>query len=231
MNLAILIEEAALKFAENPALISNDQRISYRQINEYTNAIAHLLKQLGVVKGDKVALMLPNIPEFVYSYFAAVKIGAVAVPLNAASTAYELSYLLENSDAKALITTEAVRKRFEEIQDKLSHCRSLITVDSTDHHAPFINALTSGVFSNPGISINPEDPAVMIYTSGLTGKPLGAVLTHHNLYSQSSLVADIAKRTLVDKGLSLIPLFHSFGATANMIATMRIGCSVSLRSP
>jgi long-chain acyl-CoA synthetase len=226
MNLAILMEEAALKFAEYPALISNDQRICYRQLNNYTNAIAHLLKQLGLVKGDKVALMLPNIPEFVYSYFAAVKIGAVAVPLNAASTAYELSYLLENSDAKVLITTETARKRFEEIQDKLSSCREIITVDSADHNSLFVNALADGPFSSPEISIRPEDPAVIIYTSGLTGKPLGAVLTHHNLYSQSALVADIVKRTFKDKGLSLIPLFHSFGATANMIAIMRVGCSV-----
>jgi long-chain acyl-CoA synthetase len=66
----------------------------------------------------------------------------------------------------------------------------------------------------------------MIYTAGLTGKPLGAILTHHNLYSQSGLIADIAKRTSKDKGLSLIPLFHSFGATVNMIAIMRVGCSV-----
>jgi long-chain acyl-CoA synthetase len=220
------MEEAALKFAKRPALISDDQRISYSQLNNYTNAIAHLLKQLGIEKGDKVALMLPNIPEFVYSYFAAAKIGGVAVPLNATSTAYELSYLLENSDAKVLITTEAVRKRFEEIQDKLSSCRKIITVDSTDHNSSFKKALTSGPFSNPEISINPEDPAVIIYTSGLTGKPLGAILTHHNLYSQSALVADIVKRTSKDKGLSLIPLFHSFGATANMIAIMRVGCSV-----
>jgi long-chain acyl-CoA synthetase len=220
------MEEAALKFAERPALISDDQRINYSQLNNYTNAIAHLLKQLGIEKDDKVALMLPNIPEFVYSYFAAAKIGGVAVPLNATSTAYELSYLLENSDAKVLITTEAVRKRFDEIQDKLSRCRKIITVDSTDHNSPFKKALTSGPFSNQGISINPEDPAVIIYTSGLTGKPRGAVLTHHNLYSQSALVADIVKRTSKDKGLSVIPLFHSFGATANMIAIMRVGCSV-----
>ena len=226
MNLVRLIEDAAQNFAQRPALIRENQRISYNQLNSSINAVAHLLKQTGITKGDKVALMLPNIPEFVYCYFAAVKLGAVVVPLNTFSTSHELSYLLENSDAKVLITIESARKRHEEIKDKLSSCKNLITIDSSNQDSPFKKALAEGPFSNPSIPVAPEDPAVIIYTSGLTGNPLGAVLSHHNLYSQSSLVSDIVKRTSQDKGLSLIPLFHSFGATANMIAIMRVGCSV-----
>jgi long-chain acyl-CoA synthetase len=226
MNLARLIEDATQNFAERPALISENQHISYDQLNCSVNAVAHLLKQIGIRKGDKIVLMIPNIPEFVYSYFAAVKLGAVAVPLNTASTAYELSYLLENSGAKVLITMESVRRRYEEIKDRLSCCKNLITVDSSDQKPSFKNALAEGPFSNPSIPIDPEDPAVIIYTSGLTGKPLGAVLTHRNLYSQSDLIVSLIQRTSADKGLSLIPLFHSFGATANMNAVMRCGCSV-----
>jgi long-chain acyl-CoA synthetase len=226
MNLASLMEEAAQKFAGRPALIAENQRINYDQLNNSANAIAHLLIKAGIGKGDKIAIMLPNIPAFVFSYFAAVKIGAVAVPLNTFATAYELSYLLENSDAKVLITIDAAKKRYEEIQDKLSLCKKIITVDSTEENSPFKKAVNEGPFSNPAISINPEDPAAMIYTSGLTGKPLGAVLTHHNLYSQCDLVADLVKRKPEDKGLSLIPLFHAFGATANMICILRVGCSV-----
>ncbi|PKN66941.1 MAG: long-chain-fatty-acid--CoA ligase [Deltaproteobacteria bacterium HGW-Deltaproteobacteria-12] len=226
MNLARLIEDAAQNFADRPALICENQRINYQQLNGSVNAVAHLLQQLGVVKGDKVALMLPNIPEFVYCYFAAVKLGAIAVPLNTYSTAYELSYLLENSDAKVLITIESARKRYEEIQDKLSSCKNLIIADSGDHNSPLKKALAQGPFSNPEIPLDPDDPAVMIYTSGLTGKPLGAVLTHINLYSQTQLIVTLIQRTSFDKGLSLIPLFHSFGATANMNAVLRCGCSV-----
>lgn len=226
MNLVRLIENAAQNFADQPALISENQRINYDQLNCSVNAVAHLLRQTGIVKGDKVALMLPNIPEFVYCYFAAVKLGAVAVTLNTSSTVYELSYLLENSDAKALITISSYRKRYEEIKDKLSFCKNLIIVDTGDENSPFQKALSEGPFSNPAIAIAAEDPAVMIYTAGLTGKPLGAVLTHENLCSQSDLLASIVRRTSADKGLSLIPLFHAFGATANMIAVIRCGCSV-----
>ncbi len=226
MNLVRLIEDAAQNFAQKIALISENQRINYNQLNCSVNAVAHFLKRLGLAKGDKVALMLPNIPEFVYCYFAAAKLGAVAVPLNTTATAHELSYLLENSDAKVLITMESARKKHEEIKDKLSFCKNLIIVDENIQNSPFKKALLEGPFENPATAIDPEDPAVMVYTSGLTGKPLGAVLTHGNLYSQSDLIVSLIQRTSADKGLSLIPLFHTFGATANMIAILRCGCSV-----
>jgi long-chain acyl-CoA synthetase len=225
-NLALLLEEAAHNYTDRTVLIFENQRINYDQLNRAVNAVAHLLKQTGVGKGDKVALMLPNIPEFFYCYFAAVKLGAVAIPLNTSSTPYELSYLLENSDAKVLMTVESARKRYEEIKNKLSTCRNLITIDSSDENSPFRKTLKAGDFSNPAETISPDDPAAIIYTSGLTGKSLGAVLTHRNLYSQSHLIHSVVKRTHLDIGLSLIPLFHSFGSTVNMINVVRTGCSV-----
>jgi long-chain acyl-CoA synthetase len=225
MNLAMLIEKSSETFANKPALISDHQRINFNQLNSSINAISHLLKQTGIAKGDKVALMLPNIPEFVYSYFAAIKLGAVAVTLNTSSTANELSYFLDNSDSKVLITTASARKRYEGIKDRLLCCKNLITVDTDDQHSTWKNALREGPFFNPETDIDPEDAAVIIYTAGLTGKPLGAVLTHSNLYSQSGLLTSILKRSCEDNGLSVIPLFHAFGATANMIASLRCGCT------
>jgi len=226
MNLAILLEEATKNFANRPVLISEGQRVNYDQLNRHVNSIAQLLRQTGIGKGDKVALMLPNIPEFVYCYFATIKLGAVVVLLNTSSTSHELLYLLENSESKILMTSEVNRKKHEEIQSGLTHCKKIVTVDSQDQNAPFKKAISAGPFPSPDGLINPEDPAAIIYTSGLTGKPLGAVLTHHNLYSQSHLIQSVVKRTLEDVGLSLIPLFHSFGATVNMINVIRTGCSV-----
>jgi long-chain acyl-CoA synthetase len=226
MNLALMLEEATKNFANRPVLILEGQRINYDQLNSRVNSIAHFLGQNGIGKGDKVALMLPNIPEFVYCYFATIKLGAVAVHLNPSSTSHELMYLLENSDAKMLITSEVNRKKYEEIQAKLASCKKIITVDSPDQNAPFNKAISAGPLPAPDVQINPEDPAAIIYTSGLTGKPLGAVLTHRNLYSQSHLIQTFVKRTSKDVGLSLIPLFHSFGATVNMINVIRAGCSV-----
>jgi long-chain acyl-CoA synthetase len=184
------------------------------------------LKQAGVAKGDKVALVLPNVPEFFYFYFAAVKLGAVAVPLNTSSTPYELNYLLDNSDAKVLITIEGARKRYEEVQDRLTTCKKIIVVDDPEEKQKFNQLLKSSDLQEISEDINPDDPAAMIYTSGLTGKALGAVLTHRNLYSQSHLIDSCVKRKHKDIGLCLIPLFHSFGSTVNMINVVRTGCSV-----
>ena len=226
MNLSLLLEEAARNFANRPVLISEGQRVNYDQLNRRVNSVAHFLRQNGIGKGDKVALMLPNIPEFVYCYFAAIKLGAVAVHLNTTSTSHELIYLLENSESKVLMTTEANRKKYEEIQPKLTSCKILVTVDSPDQNAPFKKAISAGPFPSPDVLIKPDDPAAIIYTSGLTGKSLGAVLTHRNLYSQSHLIHSFVKRTHLDIGLSIIPLFHSFGSTVNMINVIRTGCSV-----
>ena len=226
MNLAILLEEAAKNFANRPVLISEGQRVNYDQLNRRVNSVAHLLRQNGIGKGDKVALTIPNIPEFVYCYFAAIKLGAVAVHLNTTSTSHELMYLLENSESKVLMTSEVNRKKYEEIRNRLTSCKKLVTVDSQGQNAPFKKAISAGPFSLPETLIDPEDPAAIIYTSGLTGKPLGAVLTHRDLYSQSHLIQSFVKRTSADVGLSLIPLFHSFGATVNMINVIRTGCSV-----
>ena len=226
MNLALMLEEAAKKFADRTVLISEGQHVNYDQLNRRVNSIAHLLRHTGIGKGDKVAIMLPNMPEFVYCYFAAIKLGAVAVHLNPSSTSHELMYLLDNSESKVLITAEVNRKKHEDIQAKLASCKTIIAVDSPDENSPFKKAISAGPFSFTNEIINPEDPAAIIYTSGLTGRSLGAVLTHRNLYSQSHLIQTFVKRTFEDVGLSLIPLFHSFGATVNMINVIRAGCSV-----
>ena len=176
-------------------------------------------------KGDKVALMLPNIPEFVYCYFAILELGGVVVPLDIASTPAELLYLLNNSDAKIFITQTSAAKRYHEIKDQLLTCRSLCEVDSEEIKLTVNQESGSHQADCLSTAIDPDDPAVMIYTAGLTGRPLGAVLTHHNLCSQLSMIQPIFRREQNDVGLCLIPLSHSFGGTVNMLNVIQAGCS------
>jgi long-chain acyl-CoA synthetase len=169
--------------------------------------------------------MLPNVPEFVYSYFGALKIGAVAVPLNTSSTPFEITYLLNNSDAKILITQASQTKKYQDVQDKLSSCHQVIAIDSLNKDEDLIKGDYSGNSLFCSDDINPEDPAVIIYTAGLTGRPLGAVLTHRNLCEELNMIQPIFRRETDDVGLCLIPLFHSFGATVNMLNVIQAGCS------
>lgn len=224
INLNRLLKNAVREHAERTALIFDKQHITYRQVHNAVSAVADLIKKSGVGKGDKVSVMLPNIPEFIYSYFGALKNGAVVVPLNTSSTPYELIYLLNNSDSKLLITLASQTKKFEEIKDKLSTCSQVIAIDSLNQNGELLKG-TDATDSETEAEIDAEDPAVMVYTAGLTGRPFGAVLTHRNLCSQAEVTQSIVRRKPDDVALALIPLFHTFGATVNMLLVFRAGCS------
>ena len=228
MSLGKMLAESAGEYVERVAVIHGDRRITYRELERAACALANHLRSLGLGQGDKVALMLPNCPEFVIAYFGIQKIGGVAVTLHVQSTSYELRHLLGNSDAKCLITQGALAKRFEEIRDELPLCRRLITTNGLEEDSPFREIIVNGPFSTEIPEIEGDDPAVMIYTAGLTGRPLGALLTHRNLLTQSELLRTICNRDEKDIGLAVIPLFHSFGAVANMLAILRIGAGVVL---
>jgi long-chain acyl-CoA synthetase len=229
-SLGKMLAESAGKYAERVAVIHGDRKMTYRELERAACALANHLRALGLGQGDKVALMLPNCPEFVIAYFGIQKIGGVAVTLHVQSTSYELRHLLGNSDAKCLITQGALAKRFEEIRDELPLCRDLITTNGLDEDSPFREIILNGPFSTEIPELEGDDPAVMIYTAGLTGKPLGAVLTHRNLLTQSVLLRTVCRRTEEDKdiGLAVIPFFHSFGAVVNMLMPLRIGAGVVL---
>jgi len=230
MSLGKMLAESAGKYAERVAVIHGDRRITYRELEQAACALANHLRSLGLGKGDKLAVMLPNCPEFVIAYFGIQKMGGVAVTLNVQSTPYELRHLLGNSDTRCLITQGALAKRFEEIREELPLCRHLITTNGPEEDSPFSEIIDKGPFTFEMPDLAGDDPAVMIYTAGLTGKPLGAVLTHRNLLTQSLLLRTIAQRTEEDKdiGLAAIPFFHSFGAAVNMLMPLRIGAGVVL---
>jgi long-chain acyl-CoA synthetase len=226
ISLGEMLANSCRRFPSRTAIIYEDRRISYDALERSVNALGNRLKSLGIGKGDTVAIMLPNIPEFIISYFATLKLGAVAVTINTLSTAYELKYLLGNSDAKAFITAPSSVRRFEEIREDLPLVRHLIVTEGEEGDISIAETIEEGPYDLEMPDISGDDPAVMIYTSGLTGKPLGAVLTHRNLSTQSHLLEDVCQGTEEDRGFCLIPLFHSFGASVNMLMIIKAGASV-----
>jgi long-chain acyl-CoA synthetase len=225
VSLGAMLKEACEKYPDNVSLIHSDRRLTYDELNRYSNALSNVFRDLNIHKGDKVSLMLPNIPEFVISYLAVAKLGAVAVTLNVLSTPYELTYLLNNSDSRILVTTSSSAKKYEEIQGHLDTCEHLLCIDDPRDDSPIRKAYRDGPFDGDVADVDKDDPAVMIYTSGLTGDPLGAVLTHGNLSTQWTLLKDICEGTDKDRGLSVIPFFHSFGASANLLSVLHLGAS------
>jgi long-chain acyl-CoA synthetase len=228
MSLGKMLEESSHRYANNAATIYDGKSLTYEALHSAVNSLGNALRSLGIQKGDKVAIMLPNCPEFVISYFAVQKIGAVAVTINILSTSYELRHLIGNSDAKCLITETPLAKRYEEIRDDIPLCKHIITTSGLDTASQFREIIEKGPFTLEMPDIADDDPAVMIYTAGLTGRPLGAVLTNGNLLSQSDLLWSVCNATEKDRGLAVIPLFHAFGAVANMLAAIRIGAGIVL---
>jgi len=226
MNMEMLLQETTRRYPDNPAVIYEGKQISYENLNQFVEALAYHMQGVGVQKGDKVAIMLANCPEFVISYFAALRLGAVAVTLNVMSTSYELHHLIENCDAKVFITTDNLAKRFQPIRDTLPLCRHLITTTGLNPGSPFDEIIRSGLVMAGAPALAGNDAAVMIYTAGLTGKPLGVVLTYNNLATQADLLRTVFNGTKDDRSLAVIPLFHSFGAAVNMLCPIRLGGAV-----
>jgi len=218
-----MIDHSIDTWSENRAIVHGNSVMTYRELGQKINSLARTLRNHGIEKGDSVAVVLPNIPDFVVSYFAILKVGGVAVTINTASTQHELKYLLDNSDARAVITAPATAVKIREIRRELPLCRFLIVTEGVDGDISWDEVMReeSAYVKTPPLT--GDDPAVIVYTAGLTGKPLGAVLTHKNLYTQACLLRDLCDGTERDRGLALIPLFHTFGATVNMLCALKMG--------
>ena len=187
LNLAMILEESTKARQEKPALILGENELTYAGLRDAAKSFANALAALGVERGDKVALMVPNVPQFAIAYFGVMNLGAAGVPLNVLLRGPEISYHLDDSDAVALVAWEGfleeARKGFEDAES----CENLIVVEQPDGKgAPEGTHGFDALLSSSGAEYEmaqtmPEDTAVVIYTSGTTGRPKGAELTNSNL--------------------------------------------------
>ncbi|MBM9458478.1 long-chain fatty acid--CoA ligase [Nocardioides sp. zg-536] len=226
-NLAGFLENSAREFPERTAIVLGETRLSYPQVDAAANQVANLLVSRGIGPGDKVALSCPNLPYFSIVYNGILKAGATVVPLNVLLKGREVAYHLGDSDAKALFAFEGtpdlpIGKEAFEGFGTAEGCEHffLITADPAAP-SPIEGAQTFGaaVAGQPAtfdtVDVADDDTAVILYTSGTTGQPKGAELTHRNmrsnaLASESLFGADAAHP---DTYLCVLPLFHSFGQT------------------
>jgi Acyl-CoA synthetases (AMP-forming)/AMP-acid ligases II len=222
MNLGKMLEDVCDRYGGNICFIHEGRELTYSELNRTVNSLGNRLRTLGLQKGDNVAIMLPNVPEFVISYFAIQKIGATAVTLNIVSTPHELSYFLRNSDSKALITNSSSVERFDEVREELPLCAHLIVTAGPDAPSSFKEAVEAGPFELEMPEIEGDDPAAIIYTAGHTGTH-GIVLTHNNLLTQIDIPRIVWGCYEDDRVLCIIPFFHAFGAMANILSPVKLG--------
>jgi long-chain acyl-CoA synthetase len=222
LNLSVVLDDAARDTPDREALVFGDMRLSYAFVNTIANQVAGLLRSRGIQAGDKVALACPNLPYFPMVYFGILKAGAVVVPLNVLLKRREIAYHLDDSEAKALFCFEGTPELplGEEswgAYGDVPGCEHFITLPATPlaTEVPHGESLWAVIGDQPGefetAQTEATDTAVILYTSGTTGRAKGAELSHQNMLMNAMVSDGMFDRAGDDVFLAALPLFHAFG--------------------
>jgi long-chain acyl-CoA synthetase len=223
LNLASIVTESAARVPDSSAVRLGEVALTYADLDDRSARLATLLLKRGLKKGDRVGVMLPNVLEFPVSYYGVLRAGCVVVPMNVLLKRREIAFYLEDSGAGLLLAWHGFAG---EAGDGAADAGAeMIEVEP----GTFASTLAE-LEPTPGLADTAEDDtAVILYTSGTTGKPKGAELTHLNLFRN----ADVSSRTTceIDAGdvvFGGLPLFHSFGQTVSMNASLMVGACLTL---
>ena len=222
-NLSSVLAQAAANHGEHPAVLLDDLALTYTQLREAAGRATSLLSSLGIAPGDRVAVMLPNVPAFPIAFYGALGAGAIVVPMNPLLKSREVAYYLEDSGAKVLFAWHETAA--EAAKGAAGTGTQVLEVDEPD-----LAALLAGLAPVPaGADQADGDDAVILYTSGTTGRPKGAELTHANLTRNAELTA----ATMLNAGpgdvtMGCLPLFHVFGLTCGLNATIIGGGTLTM---
>jgi long-chain acyl-CoA synthetase len=223
LNLASIVTESAARVPDSAAIRLGDAELSYADLDDLSARMATLLTARGLRPGDRVGVMLPNVPQFPIAYYGALRAGCVVVPMNVLLKRREIAFYLEDSGAKLLLAWHGFAAEAEGGAADAG-------VERVEVEPASFAAMLAEHEPTPGLAATEqEDTAVILYTSGTTGKPKGAELTHFNLTRN----AEISGETMTevrdgDVVLGSLPLFHSFGQTVSMNGSLRMGACLTL---
>ncbi|MGD0071078.1 MAG: long-chain fatty acid--CoA ligase [Candidatus Bathyarchaeia archaeon] len=236
-----ILQKTAENYPANVAIAYDGKEITYAQLDSLSNQFAHALIKLGVKKGDKIAIFLPNIPQFIIAYFGILKAGAVATAISPLHREREVEYQLCDSKAGTIIALDSLYAIVDNVWAKTKLKNMIVT--SLDEQASKKASISSkpNVWTFPQlikeapetplkIEINPyEDLAVLQYTGGTTGTAKGAMLTHTNLISNAIMFAAWIKGKVAQETfLTALPLFHIYGMTTSMTVPISLAAKMVL---
>jgi long-chain acyl-CoA synthetase len=226
-NLGALLELRAGTSPDKVFLFSelDDRQFTYSEFDLAVNRAAAMLTAYGIGKGDVVSLLMPNSVEYIIAYFACWKLNALAGPVNSLLKEQEIAFVLNNSEAKALLIHSEFRERVHPIRNELPYLKSIIEFDDeAQATGEFTEAEGSGrAVRAPGI--NKDDDAIIIYTSGTTGKPKGCLLTHGNVIANARQISEWLNFTDKDRLLTIMPLFHMNAVSVTTMSALYAGGS------
>ena len=240
-NLSMLLEDSARHHGDRDALVLGDLRLTYAQVDAFANQVANLLVARGIEPGDRVALTCPNLPYFPVVYYGILKAGAVVVPMNVLNKAREVTYFLDDGDVKAYFCFQGTAEMpmgeegWKGAQQARRTPEFVLITAELGAPSPIEGAqtLAEAIADQPSIfeSVLREETetAVILYTSGTTGQPKGAELSHSNLMMNALTCNRLfGSRPGTDAHVVALPLFHSFGSTVQMNAGFSVAATLYL---
>ncbi|MBD3307320.1 AMP-binding protein [candidate division KSB3 bacterium] len=217
MTLGEMLERSAERYPDKTAIVFKDRRVKYKDLNAEANKLGRALNAMSIGKDDKVGILMPNCPEFVVAVFGALKAGAVFVALNALLQGRELTYVINNSDAKIIIAAPPYDELLVMLRPQLPQVKQIITLDD-DHEeedlVPFSSLIEPYEDTNLKPKVKLDDVAAIYYSSGTTGLPKGAMLSHVNILSSTVAIGKAVNASRKDVPLTCIPMFHTLAMTA-----------------
>lgn len=226
-----MIRRAAKLYSRKVALIGGPLRFTYDEVNHRVNRLANALLNLGLKKGDKVAFMGNNCHEFVETYFAAAKCGFISVPVNARLSGDEAAYIINHSDAVALIYREEMEDTVKGMRDKTPLLKWIVSTGGrSDDRLSYEILLHEASDEEPDQQLTPNDIALIMYTSGATGLPKGVVTSHANIMSNTNTMCLELHIVHEDITVLVMPLFHNGGLWPTMSQVYRGGTTILMPS-
>ena len=228
MNIAQHLERTLRLFPNQPALIFEEKSFSYREIDEMSSRVANALAGSGISRGDRVALFLPNIPPFVIVYLGIQKMGAIAVAINSTLKTEELKFILDDSGAKVIVTTETLRDNVPSEELPRLNLMLIAEGEAFGSDIALSEWMANAEPKAQAVEMAHDDPAAILYTSGTTGFPKGATLSHGNVVSNVRTCVDVFKMEPEDRILLFLPVFHNFGQNAALNPCFEAGATLVL---
>jgi long-chain acyl-CoA synthetase len=219
-----MISDIAQRYADKTAFIFEGKSYTFRQVNQRINSLANALADLGVEKGDRVGILAQNCSQY-FEVFGLAKAGRVCVPLNYRSVGRELVYLINNSEINTLIVEREFVDVVNSIRPELRSVRSFICLDAeVEGMLSYEELIDAYPDDEPADDVDANDPCVLFYTSGTTGRPKGAVHTHGSMLAEAS----VPYRGLNsgDVVLCVMPFFHVGGSAAHLIPAFAVGATL-----
>ncbi|GGF15846.1 long-chain-fatty-acid--CoA ligase [Halobacillus andaensis] len=234
MNLSAQLMRTADRDPSKEAYIFQGESVSYLEFNASVTKFASKLHELGYGKGDHIALVSGNSPLFMIALYGSLRAGATVIPINPTYTVDEMSYILKNGDVKGVITMDVLMDKFEHMDAHLSVQDYFVADTGAESRESLLKAkmksftktISEGDVNFKAPELEQEDVAVILYTSGTTGKPKGAMLTHKNLYSNAVDVAEYLQISSSDRVIATLPMFHVFCLTVALNAPIMNGGTV-----